>query len=409
MKERMKKALRIGIWLLGLVTLVGLLYVAIQPQPVLVDVRIVGRGPLQVTINEDGLTRIRERYIVSTPLAGRLERVSLEVGDEVREGKTIIAQMQAHDPSLLDPRAVAQAKARVRAAERRLDVARAEKKKAESAENFAKLVLNRVEQLQDTNVLSQSDMDAKEMEYRISHEETQAANFQVDIAEYELELQQAALLLTDPDAESKSPGDNDMELSLKAPIHGRILRIYQESSAVLEAGEPIMEIGDPQDLEIVVDVLSEDAVRIRPGNKVELVNWGGEEKLDGRVRIVEPSGFTKLSALGVEEQRVNVVVDLLASREERLSLGDGFRVDARIVVWEGDDILSVPTSSLFRQDRNWVLFRVTAQGTAELTHVTIGENNGIDAQVLEGVQEGDAIVVHPSDDVLDGVAVQQRE
>lgn len=380
-----------------------------RPQPVLVDMAQATLGPMQVTIDEDGLSRIKERYVVSTPLEGRLERVNLEVGDEVVANTTIIAHMQASDPSLLDPRALAQAEARVHAADRRLSAAKVEAMKADSSLEYQRNELARVKKLADTNAVSDADVDNRELEFRIASEEARVALFRVDIAEFELELERAALLLTHPGNERQSPGDVEMELSIKAPIDGRVLRIYRESAAVLKAGESIMEIGDPQDLEIVVDVLSADAVKISPGNAVRLENWGGTQPLLGEVRVVEPSGFTKLSALGVEEQRVNVIIDLLDPIRDRESFGDGFRVDAKIVVWQSPEVLQVPTSSLFRMQNAWGLFRISPEGKAELAQVEIGHNNGVQAEIRQGVLVDDRVIVHPSDSVSDGVSVALRD
>ncbi len=400
---------RVAFWTVGGLCIAAAIYFAMKPQPVLIDVATAEIGDLQVTIDEDGLTRIKERYVVSTPLDGRLERVQLEVGDSVQADTTVVARMQATDPSLLDPRALAQAEARVQAAERRLEASQVELARAESLAEFAKTEFERALDLKQKNILPDAEFEQKQLDDRVRRDEVRAAKFRVDIAEYELELERAALLLTDPARDLKSPGEPAaMELAIKAPIHGRVLRIYQESAAVLAAGAPIMEIGDPLDLEVVADVLSMDAVRVEPGTPVRLENWGGQQPLRGQVRVVEPSGFTKLSALGVEEQRVNVIIDLLDTAEVRQQLGDGFRVDARIIVWEGKQVLKVPTSALFRIGQAWQLF-VLRDGIARQVSVQLGENNGIEAQILEGVDAGEQVIVHPSDQVRDGVAVALRD
>lgn len=400
------KLLRSIFWGLALVVVVALTVFAMRPKPILVDVMEASTGELKVTIDEDGLTRIRERYVVSTPLAGRLQRITLDVGDMVVADRTQLATMMPTDPALLDPRAVAQATARVSAAERRLDVARAGHAKAKTAVEFSESQLKRATELKSGNAVSDTEFEERRQSYRIAKEEHRAAGFGVDIADYELELERAALLLTAPD-DKKSPGESGVELPIKAPIHGRVLRVYQESAAVLQAGESIIELGDPADLEIVADVLSVDAVRVSPGDPVTLENWGGDESLRGEVRIVEPSGFTKLSALGVEEQRVNVIIDILDPPQDRTSLGDGFRVDTRIVVWQTPSALKVPTSSLFRVDGQWHLFAVT-EGMARQLSVAIGQNNGIEAQVLSGLEPGAQVIVHPSDNVEDGTKVEPR-
>ncbi len=397
-------------WVGGLAVTAGILYVLVRPKPVLVDTATVSRGRMEVTVDDDGVTRIKDRYIVSTPLSGRLDRIRLEVGDAVVADKTIVARMQPTNPSLLDARAVAQAKARVGAARRRLDAALADLERAQAAADFAIKELHRAEKLGGTNAIAEADLDAKRLEARLRSEEARAARYRVDIARYELRLEEAALSLTSPDDTSpQSPGEHALQiLEIKSPINGRVLRIFQESSAVLGAGQAILELGDPMDLEVVVDVLSSDAVRIAPGDPVRLEHWGGERPLAGQVRVVEPSGFTKVSALGVEEQRVNVIVDLLDPAERRKSLGDNFRVDARIVVWETEECLRVPTSALFRQNGQWRAFTVDAAGRARLQPVEIGHNNGVHAEVLDGLEEGQQVIVHPGDSVQAGVMVRRR-
>ncbi len=394
-------------WFVALALFVIAGFVALRPRPVLVDVAVATIRPMDVRVEEDGRTRIRERYVVSTPLTGRLLRVTFDVGDPVWADKTVLTRMEATDPSLLDPRAVAQAEARVRAAERKHEAAKSSLLSAESALNFAESEMGRVRQMLAKNAASQSEFAEKELEFRQRTEEVRVAGFSVDIAKYELELERAALLLTDPSQKKQSGGNGEMELMIKAPIDGRILRIYQESAAVVTAGSPLMDIGDPTDLEVVADVLSRDAVRVSAGDPVRLKHWGGEGPLNGRVRLVEPSGFTKLSALGVEEQRVNVIVDILDPPETRHQLGDGFRVDCEIVVWESDRVLQIPTSALFRVDGDWHVF--TIEGSrAVRKRIEIGYNNGRTAQVVDGVDESSRVITHPSDSVEDGVAVTER-
>ncbi|WP_153555723.1 efflux RND transporter periplasmic adaptor subunit [Roseimaritima sediminicola] len=389
--------------LLVLATLAIVVFWTFRPRPVLVDVAVVHRGPLDVRVEEDGRTRIRERYIVSSPLAGRLRRITWDVGDLVRAEQTVLAHLEPVPADLLDPRTAAQARARVRAAEERLKATKAERSKAEAAANFAEIEMGRVRRLREQNASSPSEMERKELEFQQRTEEARAASFGVDIASYELELQQAALLLTD----LSSDDDSEMELAIEAPIDGRILRIYQESTAIVTAGAALLEVGDPSDLEVVVDVLSYDAVRIHPGDRVALRHWGGDQPLAGRVRLVEPSGFTKVSALGVEEQRVNVVVDFLDPAERRGGLGDGFRVDCEIVVWRESDVLQLPTSALFRIEGRWHVFAVQ-DGRAQLTEVRVGQNNGRMAQIRHGLDVGATVIVHPSDSVEKGVAVEAR-
>ena len=390
-------------WLLILATLTTVVALSFRERPLLVDVAKVSRGPMDVRVEEDGQTRIREKYVVSTPLAARLSRITLEVGDAVKKDVTVLSRLEATDPSLLDPRAVAQATARVRAAERKLDLSRSSLAKTEAKLQFAESETGRVRKMVAGNAASQSQLESQESLFRMLSEEVRGLGFAVDIAQYELELEKAALLLT-----RSAPDDQaEMTLSVRAPIDGRVLRIYQESTAVVRAGEPLLEIGDPQDLEIIADVLSRDAVRISPGDAVDLKHWGGNYTLTGRVRLVEPSGFTKTSALGVEEQRVNVIIDLENPPEERPQLGDGFRVDCEVVVWRQADVLQIPTSALFRVEGTWHVFVIT-NGSAERVPVVVGQNNGQTAQIIEGLEEGMTTIVHPSDKLDEGSPIERR-
>lgn len=379
------------------------LAIAVRPRPALVDVATAQISPMDVRVEEDGKTRIRERYVVSTPLTGRLLRITFDVGDLVMADQTVLARMVPTDPELLDPRSVAQAQARVRAAQRKLEAAKSDLAKSETAVSFAEAEMGRVRQMRARNAASEQEFADIELEFRQRTEEARVAGFTVDIAEYELQLEKAALVLTDPERSDHG----EMELSIQAPIDGRVLRIYQESAAVVTEGSPLMEIGEPSDLEIVADVLSRDAVRVTAGDRVILKHWGGDRELTGRVRLVEPSGFTKLSALGVEEQRVNVIIDLEDPPESRVQLGDGFRVDCEIVVWESSKVLQIPTSALFRVDGQWHVFVVDG-GIARLTRVGIAHNNGRSAEVVDGLEPGTTVITHPSDRIADGVAVAQR-
>ena len=404
------KRLRIIFWSLVAIGLVAALVYALQPQSVLVDMVEVQRQELRVSVIDDGVTRIRERYVVSSPLAGRLTRISFDEGDSVVAGKTILTTLQATDPDLLDPRAVAQAQARVSAAERRLEVAKAEQAQAAAALSFAEQEVGRLRRLADSRAGSVSELDEAEYLFRSRAEQERAAAFNVDIAEYELQQQRAALLLTAPPAAAANESSIEpvsMELPVLAPITGRVLRVHQESSTIVTPGTPLLEIGDPTDLEVVVDVLSQDAVRIQPGNEVILKNWGRGEQLTGRVRRVEPSGFTKVSALGVEEQRVNIIVDFLSPPEARPMLGDGFRVEARIVVWESEQVTKVPTAALFRTQRGWAVF-VVERGIARQRPLEIGHANALEAEVTQGLVEGEIVLLHPSDKISEGTRVQNR-
>ncbi len=382
---------------------------AFMPKPVRVDAETVESGPMEVAIRDDGRTRIRERYVVSTPISGRLRRIDLDVGDLVKTGETPVARMEPTSPTLLDPRALAQAKARVKAAQGRLSRSDIELERAKVELEQAQIDVNRQEDLRKKNATTESAVEQAQLTLRTKKEDVNAAEFSKEIAQYELELEEAGLLHVSREQASEDEAEKKQtnEFEIHSPITGRVLRVMKESSAVVAPGESLLEIGDPQDLEIVVDVLSSDAIRIKPGQLARLEQWGGEEPLIGVVRLVEPSGFTKISALGVEEQRVNVVLDFVGSIGERESLGDGYRVEASIIVWESPETISIPTGALFRDGENWAVF-VIEEKLARLKHVEVGENNGLQVQIISGLKAGDQIVQHPSDQLADGVEVEIR-
>lgn len=380
------------------------LTLAFWPQPVSVETTKVVRGTVLVTVDEDGKTRIREKYIVSAPLSGRLLRIEMDPGDNVESGKTLLAVIQPRDPDLLDARAIAQAEARVAAAQAafgrtdpQVATARLE---ADNAE--AELVRTREVAERSRGAVTASTLDAAEMRHRMATEGIRSASYAQEIAEFELQQAKAALM------RSRQNGDSppkEWAFSIRSPVNGRVLRVFQESAAVVSAGTPLLELGSPSDLEVEIDVLSSDAVAIEPGDRVLLERWGGKRTLEGRVRLVEPAGFTKISSLGVEEQRVNAIIDLIDPPEERESLGDGFRVEARIVTDEATDVLCVPNSALFRVGSDWSVFRIV-DARAELVSVAIGRRNDRLAEVLDGLEEGETLVVHPSDRVADQVSVK---
>jgi HlyD family secretion protein len=381
----------------------GLIY-AFLPRPIAVDVAVVARGPLQVTVNEDGRTRIKERYVVSTPLSGRLRRVQLHPGDPVEAGKTLLTVIEPTDPDLLDPRARAQAEARVKSTKSARQQAAPLLDRARTAYEFAQTELERAKTLYEEKTLSHQELDNPEQKERTTAAEMKAAQFALQIADYELELAKAALLRAQPGG---SKDADSWQFPILSPISGRVLRVLQESSAVVPAGARLIELGDPTDLEVEIDVLSADAVKIRPGAKVFLEHWGGDSPLPGRVRLVEPSGFLKISALGVEEQRVNVIVDFAEPFSKRPTLGDAFRVEARIVIWESGDVLKIPVGALFRQADDWAVF-VVADGRAKIQLVKVGQRNDLESEIHQGLARGDRVIIHPSDKVRDASAVTIR-
>lgn len=377
-----------------------LLIMAFLPKPVEVELAKVKKGQLLVTVDEDGETRIREKYIVSSPLNGQLLRIGLDPGDPVVAGETILAQIEPADPSLLDSRSRAQAEARIKAAEVAAERAKAAIEESKARKQLTERDLVRQRILLESKNTSKQRFDDAEYQDRAASEGLRSAELALQIAVFELEQAQAALIPTND--------GSGLRHEIRSPINGKVLRVFQESSTPVSAGARLVELGDPTDLEIQVDVLSNDAVKIEPGTRVLLEHWGGEGHLEAEVRLVEPSAFTKISALGVEEQRVYVVADLTTPVAERKTLGDGFRVEARIVVSEAEDVLKIPAGALFRSEGEWHVF--TKQGSnAALTKVELGAKNGLEAEVKSGLSMDDWVVSHPSDQVDHGTPIKARD
>jgi HlyD family secretion protein len=401
----MKKAFKGRITMIvGGLALVALVVYAFLPKPIAVDIAPVTRGAMRLTIDEDGRTRVKERYVVSAPLSGRLQRITLKAGDEVRAGNSLIATIEPVDPMLLDERTRAQAEARVKAADSARAQAAAILERAKAAHTLAKTELERVRQLVAEKIATQRELDNAIAIERAAAEELKAAQFAAQIAEFELEQAKAVLMTARPRSTQES---ENAKFEIHSPVNGRVLRVLQESATVVQPGTPLVAVGDPTDLEVEVDVLSADAVKIPANAKVILEHWGGERPLTGRVRRVEPAAFTKISALGVEEQRVWVIIDLTDPPEMRANLGDGYRLEARVVIWENDNVLKVPSGALFRAGKSWAVF-VAKGRKAALRQITIGRNNGLEAEVLAGLSEGDRVIVHPSDKIRDGVSIAPR-
>jgi HlyD family secretion protein len=376
--------------------------VAFWPRPVVVDIVAAERGTLVVTVDDEGETRVRDVYVVSTPVTGRMRRIELRAGDAVDAVDTVVAAIEPIDPAFLDPRSEAQARADVRAAESAEALARAEVDQAQAELDFADHELERARELMRQEMISQRELDDAERAYR-----TRRAGLNTALAGHEMRLFQ----LERARAELVSPAEGRPAacacVALRSPVTGRILRVLQESEGVVAAGTPLVEVGDPRDLEIVVDLLSADAVKVEAGQRVIIEGWGGHKSLEGRVQLIEPFGFTKVSALGIEEQRVNVVIELTSPMEDWSRLAHGYQVDVKIVLSAGQDVLTLPLTALFRDGDAWAVF-VDAGGRAELRRVEIGRRNGVSAEVVNGLANGERVVMHPSDRVADGVRIAAR-
>ena len=399
MPSRRRVAIAVGVTLA-----VGLAWTMLRPRPIVVDVTAVSRGELRVTVDEEGKTRVRARYVVATPADGRLLRLTLKEGDPVERG-TVLARIQ---PASLDPRSRAAAESHLEATRDRKREADALVSRARAALAQARRSSARAERLLRERMIAPEDAEQSTLAATTRAEELAAAESAAEAAGHELEVARAALLGEVHDVAGVRVTDCGSDtpcFELYAPITGQVLRLLQESERTVTAGTPLLEIGDAQDLEIVADILSTDAVKVSPGAAVLVEDWGGTTTLRARVRRVEPSGFTKLSALGVEEQRVNVIADFV---DPPGPLGDGYRVEVRIVVWEAEDVLRIPTSALFRRGDAWHVF-VVEHGRARRRAVDVGARGALDAEVLGGLSVGEQVILHPSDRVDDGVRVAARE
>ncbi len=386
----------------GLAIVAGVTYLALRTPAVRVVMAPAERGRLQVAVEEEGRTRVRDRFTVAAPISGRLARIALEAGDGVDRG-AVVARMA---PLPLDPRARSEATARLDAAEAALREAKARVEQARAALEQAQRSAARSRRLGAAGTIPAEQREQAELAETERQKELEAALFAAHGAAFNREAARAALI---------GPGSADGEalvgaceadaaacIELRSPIHGSVLRVFEKSERVLSMGTPLLELGDPRALEIVVDVLSTDAVKVHAGDPMSVEDWGGGEARRARVRLVEPSGFTKVSALGVEEQRVNVIGDFL---DDPQPLADGYRIEARIVVWEGADVLKIPATALFRHANKWNVFTVV-DGRARRREIEVGQRSDTQAQVLGGLEPGDLVIVHPSDQVDEGVPVE---
>lgn len=392
---------RFGLLILGLLLAAGLIY-GFMPRPVPVDVFTTVKGSLAVTVEEEAKTRVMERYVISAPMSGYLRRIDLKVGDAV-ERDQVLAVLEPVRTDALDARSRAQAAAQVSAAEAALAAARENARAAAAADQLAQQELLRIERLTAARFLSAQAADQARSHASRSQAVQQAAAHAVNVARFQLDTASIALAGT----ASLQSGAKAETLNVRAPVPARVLKLLRESEGTVRAGEPLLEVGNPETLEIAAEVLSNAAVRIAPGGRVLLERWGGAP-LQGTVRVVEPAGFTKISALGVEEQRVRVIVDVTSPRDAWQRLGDAYRVEASFIVWEAGEVLQVPSSALFRHNNGWAVFAI-AEKRARLLPVRIGERSGLRAQVLDGLQAGDLVIVHPDDKVRNGVRIELRD
>lgn len=399
-RRSLLRRVRQGLFAALLLGVAALAAFALRPQPAVVDVARVARGPLTVAIQETGVTRVKDRFAVSAPVSGMLSRVALEAGDPVREAD-LLAEIAPTLSPLLDERAGAQARARLAAALSALGQARAQAERAATARRQAERELLRVRKLAAANTLSQEALDEAEFGAQMRGQEVASAEFAVKVATEEVRSARAVLGTEDG---ARSLGQH---VDVLAPASGTVLRIDRKSAGVVQAGTPLLEVGDPGALEVVIDLLTTDAVNVRPGTQATVSGWGGDRQLRARVRRIEPSGFTRPSALGVDEQRVNVILAFTEPQERWAMLADNFRVEARIVVWEGSSVLKLPHGSVFRYGDGWGVYSIE-DGRSRLRRVHVGHRSEAEVEIFDGLKEGAVVAVHPGDRVIDGARVEVR-
>lgn len=398
MDPRRKK--QIGIAVVIFIVIGGLVY-GFWPEPITVDTGTVERKSMEVTIEEEGKTRVKDHYLLAAPVAGTLQRISFEAGDYVAAG-TVLARIKPTAPNLLDERQLAISNARLNAAKAALDQSKENLRLAIEETDYNQKELRRIQNLYQNGVGTEQDLDRAGLANRRARANKNSAEFGVKIAQHELESARAAVQWA-----RHSDTSNDI-FEIRSPVEGYLLDVPNRSERPVLTGEPLMKLGDLKSLEIRVDVLSSDAIQIRPGTKVRIKRWGGDCILNGSVRVVEPAGYTKISALGVEEQRVPVIVDITSRKQDWNRLGDSYRVIAEFILWESDNVLQVPTSALFRTGASWSLFTLL-DGKAHQKEVKVGHQSGLYAEILDGIEEGETVLTHPDEQIEDGVRVKARE
>jgi HlyD family secretion protein len=401
-RRRYARWIRRILAVVAVAAVIGAIVFAWLPKAIPVDVAKVTSGPFEVTVDEDGKTRVKDRYVVSAVLMAHMARITLQAGDDVQPG-TVLARLLPLPPQLLDPRSLAQAQARVAASQAGKRQALSSIARVETSLEFAEREAKRQHSLKMSGAVADNVLERADLQTRSLKEELASAQFSSKVADQELAMALAAL-----GRMSKNPkGEADEQFDIVSPVKGRVLRVIQQSEGVVQPGTPLIEIGDPNALEIVVDVLTSDAVEIKPGTPVRIERWGGDYALKAHVRMIEPSAFTRLSALGVEEQRVNLIVDIDESQSRWSALGDGYRVEARMTVWQHDRVLQAPLSAAFRQGNGWAMF-IVRDGRARLVPVEIGHRNASAVEIIRGVSDKETVIIHPGDRVADGVRVDVR-
>lgn len=367
------------------------------PSPIPVSVEDAHIAPLEMTIEEEGKTRVIDRYTISAPVTGYVMRLEYEVGDSIKAGDELFGIQPV--PDLIGARQREVAEAQLEAARARLSQARQQLSLAQEEKKQADIEKRRLADLFNDGIGSRQALDNAELAAKRAETQQSSAEFSVKVAEYEIQAAESAL-------KAFQSARGQERISITAPVEGRLLKIFQKSEGTVQAGTPLLEIGDPRSLELEVDLLSTDAVKLIKGTQVRIKRWGSDQILGGLVKLVEPAGYTRISALGVEEQRVPVIVEITSSYEEWRVLGDGFRIVAEFVIWQGEEVLQVPSSSLFRtEDAEWALF-VVEGGESKLRRVEIGQQSGLYTQIVTGLESGEQVITHPDERIEDGIRVE---
>lgn len=392
-------------WILVIAVVIAVFLVIIYgflPKPVSVDAAKASRGLFRVIVEEEGETRVKDRFVISAPVAGFMRRIPFDVGDPVKKGQTV-AELEPLRSVVLDPRSRAEAEASVSAAESALRAAEENARAASASAEYAESTAGRTKKLFEESLASKDAMERVQAEQRRTKANLLSAEAAVKVAKSELEKARSVLRYS----AAEGVADRSRTVAIRTPVNGRILRIHRKSEGVANPGEALLDVGDPGKLEVKAEVLSAEAVKISRGTPVLFERWGGDSALSGTVSVIEPSGFTKISSLGVEEQRVLVISEITSLPESWQKLGDGYRVEAQFVIWEGADVLQVPASALFRRGENWAAF-IVKNGKAHLSKVTVGKSNGLKTEILSGIAEGDLVIMHPDDLIKDGTRVKIR-
>ncbi|PCJ38444.1 MAG: hypothetical protein COA99_11980 [Moraxellaceae bacterium] len=401
--KKIKLGLKIVIGSLAL----GLLVFAFVPEPVKVDIEIIKKGNLLISLEGEGKTKIHDIYTVSTPIEGRITRIDSEPGDIVVAGKTILANMYPANPRFLDRRSETQAKADVAGAKAALALANARVKQATAQLDYDLVDFNRTKELFNKKSVSRVQLERSELRLKTLRAELETTESNRQVMLSRLAAAKAQLLQPEVNNNNASVLNDDCHICIHSPVDGRVLRILHKSESTVPVGTALMQIGDPADLEVNIEMLSSNAVQVSVGDTALIKRWGGDD-INAQVKVIEPSGFTKISALGVEEQRVNVILSFTDPIEKWQSLGDAFRVEAAIIIDRADDVIIVPLSALFRQDEIWSVFKVV-DDVVELQQVAVGRRNDRFAEIKRGLKVGERIITHPGNEVAAGVRVEARK